>query len=90
MLIADVVHVAPIFCRLVCGFFRDWLPCPSDIGALSSCMVLRFHVQSLFYGESQAIWSYLCGEENLVPHAVGCLEFSFHEVLLEGSGHNCF
>lgn len=68
------------------GSLETVFPFPSDMGTLSSCIVLRFQVQSLFYGESQAIWNCLRGDENLVLHAAGCLEFSFHEDFLKVLG----
>lgn len=72
------------------GSLETGFPCLNDMGTLSSCMVLRFHIQSLFYGESQAIWNCLCGEENLVPHAAVYLEFSFHEDFLKVLGITIF
>lgn len=66
-------------------------PCPSDMGTLVFLHGFDIPCAELFfYGESQAIWNYLHGEENLVPHAAGCLEFLFHEDFLKVLGITIF
>lgn len=57
---------------------------------LSPSMGLRLYMHHLTYRESQTIWKYLCGKENMVPHVACCLKFSFHEDFLRVLGCNFF